>query len=53
MNTSFKRYSIAAEVFAKALVAVTRIDHHHVCALLVQLAHDRVHVEAYLYLLTR
>ena len=37
---------LAAEVFAKALVAVTRIDHHHVCALLVQLAHDRVHVEA-------
>ena len=37
---------LAAEVFAKSLVAVTRIDHHHVRSLLVQLAHDRVHVEA-------
>ena len=36
---------LAADVFAKALVGVTRIDHHDVGVLLPQLAHDAVHVE--------
>ena len=35
----------AAEVFTQSLVGVTRIDHHHVRSLLVQLPHHAVHVE--------
>ncbi|GFH99286.1 hypothetical protein IMSAGC004_01689 [Bacteroidaceae bacterium] len=37
---------LAVQVLAKSLVAVSRIDHHHVRSLLVKLAHDGVHVEA-------
>ena len=36
---------LAAEVFAQSLVRVTRIDHHHIRTLFVQLAHDRVHMK--------
>ena len=36
---------LTADVFTKALVGVTRIDHHNIGVLLPQLAHDAVHVE--------
>ena len=36
---------LAVQVLAQALVGVTRIYHHHVRVLFVQLAHHAVHVE--------
>ena len=43
----------ALEIGTDTFIGVSRVYHHYVRVLFQQLANDAVHVEAFLYLLTR